>query len=250
MELYICSNSIVKNFFVGESSSGKTKIDSIKEIQTSSPNVLFFEALKESDENKTLLICFNTLTSFLSSQQILDYLENFSERTEYDVFYLSRYLDVNSKTDLEKWNFNGVEFTRVLSAHGIEGLMISPAGKKKLVGKISPVHGRGFDFALNAKCSQMNNYSCYPHLFNYDTTRCNPTRLQLFRNENLKPPVKNIRNQSMVNFLWFLFVLLVIIIFFNVMLDDVIILENNTDNGKVGVLPYDPLGDLSSYDTL
>lgn len=219
IEVFTCKNSKTYRTIHDSSLSGNLTIDRVARLDVANSDELLIESLKQSDPDKTLIVFYNDLKTSLESTQILDYLEHFIDNVEtYDVFYLSRYSDdCRMHTDFHPYKH--IDYFKVVSPHGIEGLMISPAGKQKLIGKLKPSNGRGVDFMLNAMSAKMSNYSSFPLIYHVDMTTIHDDSERIkgvLCRENLgalKPPRLTARNGSLINFLWFIFVLILIFCF-------------------------------------
>lgn len=209
-EVCIRRKSNSHKMICGTSTSGKITIDSVIQLDVNSEDNLLTNGLEISNPNKSLIVINDNTKTLLEPTQILDTIEFLLDNIDFDIFYLTRYMDeCSAHTDFK--TFKSVEFMKVFSPHGIEGLIISPEGKRKIYGRLNSVHGRGSDFILNSMSEKMNNYSSFPPLFNIDLSkRISDSELvkssickEAFN--TLKPPKLSQRNKSMINFFWFIF---------------------------------------------
>lgn len=219
IEVYTCTKSNAFRSIYGNSTNGNVSIDSIERLAVPNSDELLIQSLKQSDPEKTLIVLYGNLKTSLEAPKILDCLDYFINHVgEYDVFFLSRYLDdCRLHTDFHTRGY--IDYFKVGSPNGIEALMISPAGKTKLIGKLKPSNGRGVNFMLNAMSAKMSNYSSFPLIYHVDVSKedSDSERIKSItcreKVELIKPPKSSTRNSSILNFLWFILVLIFLLWF-------------------------------------
>lgn len=250
MDLYVCKDSNVKSLVSTRNSGGELVFDNIVEVDTVSQNRLLKDAVENSDPDRFTVIMYNNLVSVLEPTQITDFICDVASDIQFDIFYLVRYGD-DCRAHDDFHTIKNISVMKVLHAHGIEALIISPSGKQFLTGKLTEKDGRGLDFILNALCPKMNNYSSFPTILNVDlNNRANDYELikgVLCREavQSLRPPKLTQKNTSTLNLFWFI---LVIVFIFCVAamvlsLSDKKVVEKQPDE-NTPVLPFDPMGNL------
>jgi len=250
MDLFICKGTQTQGLISTENSRGELVFDNIVEVDTISQNTLLKEAVEKSDQDKYSVILYSNLVSILTPIQITDFICDISSNINFDIFYLVRYGD-DCRVHDDFHTIRSISVMKVLHAHGIEALIISPSGKEFLNGKLMERDGRGLDYTLNALCPKMNNYSSFPTIYNIDLNkRINDYELikgVVCREvvHSLRPPRLTQKNTSSLNLFWFILV----IVFIFCIAGAILTLVDDKSKTKVvdenmPVLPYDPVGEL------
>lgn len=256
LEIFVCKNSNSLKHIYGNSSSGDTRITKITEIDIEDRDILFHDALFNSSDDLNTIVLFNDMETVLSPTTIMNYLEKILALEELDLFYLYKTCDVNSlQTNVTK--IDNIYINKLISPHGIEGLILTPKGKKILRSVLELKNGRSYDFALNAYCEKLNAYSSNPLFF----IKKGPKKLDNVEDREKSPlvgkPKGHTRNKSMSNFIWFLMSVVIIIVVAVMLLSGSEKIThmydhdeendfNKVDKGT-GIGPFDPTGDLKSY---
>ncbi len=187
MEVFVCKKSSNDTFVNG---------CVVKRSKYDDKDILFNEALYDSDPEKSCLIIHSSMTTYKSPEFLTKFLKDIEENIpDLDVFYLYRNYDLKSMNKFY-CEHEDMKIDRVFSPHGITGLFITKKGKDKLKKVLSLSNGRGYDFALNAYCERLNAYT---------TRRCIfECKEQFVENrENCGNPKYHDRNAAPWNFLWF-----------------------------------------------
>ena len=230
LELFACKNSNSIKYIYGTSSSGRTKISNIKFCECSHPDELFKFCLDNSSPDKISIVCYNDIESSLIPSQVMNYIENILNIEELDIFYLTKYCDA-SEINRNVFSLNNHHIIKVISPHGLECLLLTQKGKEKLKNVIVQDNGLGLDFALNAYCEKLNAYSSYPVIFNYRIDEDNKNekiKRICYRDKDLKKPKGHTRNQTPVNLVWFIFMIILFIISFIYLFEDIDDIDTET----------------------
>lgn len=259
IEICVCKNSNSLKYIYGNSSSEKTRITKITIIDDNDYDVLFHEGLFNTSDDKNTIILFDDMASVLSPTFIMNFIEKILKFEEMDVFYLNRNCDVESLNE-EVYNVEGVKILKLKSPYGIKALLLTPKGKKNLKEVIKTENGRGYDFSMNAYCEKINAYGSNPQFFYSKGKRIYDNIPDREINPIIKKATYHARNKSAGNFLWFIFVVILTIIFSTLLLSDEVKLKSDTknfdhdlekdfeivDKGS-GLGPFDGTGDMKNY---
>lgn len=215
MELFICRGTNVRSKISSEDKNGNVVITDIYEVNTKSQDTLLRCAVEDSDPTKFSIVLHYSMVSILSPDQVTEYIKNIVDKISFDVFYLSRYADECREHD----DFNildEISTMRVYHPHGVEALILSPIGKQKLRGNFKMIDGRGTDYILNSLGPKMENYSCWPLVYNFDMSK-RTNAYDLIKTvvcresaHSLRPPSLTQKNTSSMNLFWFIMVLIFI----------------------------------------
>lgn len=234
LEVVACKNSNSLEYIYGSSISKKTAITKIDLYDVNHPEELFAKALFFTDVDKYTIVLYDDLVSNFTPSQLLTYVEEILENKELDIFYLYKYCDstlINKKVN----SIMQVDIMKVYSPHGVEGLILTPKGKKILRNVIKQDNGRGYDFALNAYCPKIEAYSSNPTLL---FTKEKSIKSIKSRDERIKSATPHCRNQNLGNLLWFIACMFVLIALVIILIKNIEDVENAEKTQNVQKIFY------------
>lgn len=172
----------------------------------------------------------------------------------FDILYLTTY--GNSKKISNSYNYKNIQIFNVDSPRGVECILVSPNGLKKLRNIISIMkkdnNNLGLDYYL-CNINEINKITTYPPLFYNDPLKSNVVKSSVFEEEinYKKPPELTKKYYGNLNVFWFFFIVIFIIFLFIVVMNlgGVKFVNKGTYDGKLGNVPEgkgDLTGDLIS----
>lgn len=252
IDLFVCKGTNTKSLISMTNSDGIRIINEIIEVNVVSQNELFKEAVENSDLDKFSIVLYSNIMSILEPDKVTDFICDIIQNIKFDIFYLTRYGD-DCRSHEDFHTIKKISVMKVLHAHGIEAMIISPSGKEFLNGKLIKKDGRGLDYVLNALGEKMSNYSSYPLIYNVDLTK-RTNDYELIKGvvcrevvHSIRPPLLTQKNTTSLNLFWFILV----IIFIFCIAGGVLTLtdkKNSTNSyeDKTIIFPYDISGKLTS----
>lgn len=172
---------------------------------------LMLLSLKNSNPDKYLIILYGKLSTELNKEEFLKGARNVIENINFDVFFMSRYLDDSKRVESISENGDN-SLVRVFSPHGIEALIVSPSGKEKLTPILKKTHGRGIDFVLNAYCEKINCYSTKKPMISVIVPENNIKRILYRDHTELKNKPEYMGSKSDIfDVFWFIYFIILLI---------------------------------------
>ena len=167
LSIYVDTKFNNERLFHGTSNMEKR----IEKINVTSRDELIAKSILRAPKNSYILCAYGPLKTTMNSKEIFEALEFIVEnQKQLDVFYLSIYSD-NCSLRTDDFDYNNMTFTRTMSPHGTECILITPMGVEKILDLMQEDHGRGFDFYLNAAAEKMMIYTSIPSIVKVDVSR-------------------------------------------------------------------------------
>jgi hypothetical protein len=238
------NNNTVNSIFEGETTSGK-KIESITDVHLKikddcDPDYqILIEAFKLASnkphyDHTYIIVCKSTAVSSSSSQTILDVLEhvineNENHQNEFDIFYLSKWLDrCDQYTNIKELD-NGLKVINTNSPNGFHCIMFSPKGRKKFLRSYhpnkDPIVNRPLAQVLNSRISYHDDkhegvfiaLSTTPTLLSYDVIEgrgdpMNTLKASECRDTHIPTKPTTGKTTSNMGFFWFIIITVIIVI--------------------------------------
>lgn len=158
------------DLFSGMSSSGRICNHGIERIAAKNRDELISTALLRADLDSYVLSAYGPLLTGMKSSEIYDAIEFAIDKIDFDILFLTIYSD-NCPLRTDERSYENMVFTRTVSPHGTECILISPKGVDRLLEIIKDDCGRGYDFYINAAAEKMSIYTSYPPMMMVDVSK-------------------------------------------------------------------------------
>jgi hypothetical protein len=206
-EIYIDSKCDFFNNMIFE----KLPVYVIKE-NVKTDDDFFIESLKKSDPEKNIILLQGQMISSMEKEKIIEFIDSLICDVDFDVFYLSRYLDDNTRIKNTNIEINNMALIQTFSPHGIDALVISSKGKDKIKKILKLNDGRGIDYSLNNYCEKMICYTTIKPLISMNVSKEN-IKNNLYRNtiEKYSKPQLVGEKSDLFDVVWFIYFIILII---------------------------------------
>ena len=249
-----------RDMFYGVSKSGCTSEKIIKIMPCECRDAFIIKALQDAPEDEYTLVCLDKVITQVSANGIYDCIENIIEEIDFDIFYLASWADrCDLFTDIHE--IDNYKLVKTYSPHGTSCLLFSPEGRRKFLSKIKLEEKVALDCTLHQQLKCFNVYTTIPSLVEFDITQ-RDTDLEYVKlckcrevPEYVRPLEVSRRNNSTLNLFWFILVLIIIVCIACILMsftNTSTVIPNLYPNlpattAKAGYPPYDPTGDLKTY---
>lgn len=208
--------------FNGKSATGNTFNENITKLDVKDRDQLISSALLLVPDDCYILIAYGPLSTTMSTKELYNGMEFLIEQTEFDLLYLTNYADV-CKLRGDEYSFNFMTFSRSVSPHGTECILISPSGIKRMLELVRATDLRGYDYYLNASAEKMLLYVSTPPMMLVDDIQ-GSSQLRYIKGTICKekisaeqPPELIKKYTGNMNLFWF-FLIIIFILFIAAML--------------------------------
>lgn len=139
-------------------------------IQVMNRNDLISNAILLSSKDCYILTAFGPLLTTMKNKDLHDAIDFAIKNIDFDVLYLTIYGD-NCEFISDENSYENIVFSRTISPHGTECILISPNAVDKILNLVKEDEGRGYDFYLNEAADIMKMYRAYPPLMMVDVSK-------------------------------------------------------------------------------